>query len=395
MEKIYLSKKLHLQDVYLVFDRYFEYSTKDSTRSGRYSNSTSYHQLTEETLLPPQKTILGNVRNKVQLISLIVKSLVTDEHFHATSTTGHNLIVTGHDSTPVEISDGEIILDRRDMISSHEEADVLLIHQLIAVRETVSNSVLIISGDTDVFVLLLTFCKKYNLSFDIFMESPVKDRSLIDIKKTIERHENIISELLPAHAISGCDTVACLFGIGKGAVIKALRRGFKFKHIGNQDSCLDDVSKEATEFIVSCYGIKTAKTMSEARLYAWSSKAGKSVVTCPKLEALPPTTEAFLENVKRGHLQACVWSSADRGEPPDMSPEKFGFMKDQKTNSLKPVLLPVGVALAPDYVLNLIKCNCQAMESACSSRRCKCRAAGMYCTMFCGCRDRDCTNIEN
>ena len=93
-------------------------------------------------------------------------------------------------------------------------------------------------------------------------------------------------------------------------------------------------------------------------MYAWSSKAGKSVVTCPKLEALPPTMEAFFDNVKRGHLQACVWSSAESGEPPEMYPVKFGFLKDQKTDSLKPVLLPDGVALAPDFVLNLFKCNC-------------------------------------
>ena len=33
--------------------------------------------------------------------------------------------------------------------------------------------------------------------------------------RLLKKHQNIIPEILAAHALSGCDTVACCFGIGK------------------------------------------------------------------------------------------------------------------------------------------------------------------------------------
>ena len=392
--KNYLSKILQLHDVYMIFDRYYEYSPKDSTRTGRYANSTSRHQLTFETVLPPQKTLLGNIRNKVQLIELVVQSLANDSQFAEVSTRTHKLVVTGQHETPVEISHGGVVMNRGDLRSTHEEADVLIIQQLIAVQHSLKNSAVVISADTDVFVLLLSFAKKYEFKFKLFMESPIKNRFLIDIDKTVENHDDIVADLLPAHAISGCDTVACYFGIGKGAVVKVLKTGFHFNFLGNSKSRMEDVFTEASNFILSCYGIKNASSMSEARIKSWASKAGKGLTSSPKLESLPPTKEAFFENVKRGHLQACVWSTADESQPPDMPPEKFGFTKDLQCRTLTPILLPDGVPVAPDFVLNLVKCNCQALTSACATKRCRCKASGMNCTLFCGCRDKDCTNLD-
>ncbi len=52
------------------------------------------------------------------------------------------------------------------------------------------------------------------------MESPIKERTVIDIRATVEKHRAIIPALLAGHAISGCDTVAACFGIGKGKILK-------------------------------------------------------------------------------------------------------------------------------------------------------------------------------
>ena len=41
------------------------------------------------------------------------------------------------------------------------------------------------------------------------MRSPIKDRVIVDIGLTVEKHKDIIPELLPAHVLSGYDTVAC------------------------------------------------------------------------------------------------------------------------------------------------------------------------------------------
>jgi hypothetical protein len=39
------------------------------------------------------------------------------------------------------------------------------------------------------------------------MESLIKDRATIDISKSVEKHADI-REIVPLHALTGCDTVA-------------------------------------------------------------------------------------------------------------------------------------------------------------------------------------------
>ena len=50
------------------------------------------------------------------------------------------------------------------------------------------------------------------------MESPVKDRTVIDIGATVSRPNDVALELLPAHAITGCDTETEYFDIRKGKI---------------------------------------------------------------------------------------------------------------------------------------------------------------------------------
>ncbi|KAI9514585.1 hypothetical protein NQZ68_032226 [Dissostichus eleginoides] len=65
------------------------------------------------------------------------------------------------------------------------------------------------------------------LDVRLIMESPRKERAIVDIKATLSKHSEIVENLLPAHAISGCDTVASYYGLGKGSVIKVLKAGYE------------------------------------------------------------------------------------------------------------------------------------------------------------------------
>ena len=85
------------------------------------------------------------------------------------------------------------------------------------------------------------------------MESPIKDRVVVDIGKTVEKHQNIIPQILAAHALSGCDTVACCFGIGKNAVLKVVRSGNSLSLLGYIDEPLPAVIEQATLFMTACY----------------------------------------------------------------------------------------------------------------------------------------------
>ena len=77
-----IAKRLKVGDVHLVFDRYYDYSTKSVTRSARATGVSRVHELQLNTKLPPQKTVLTVTENKKQLINLVVKLLIEDESFH-------------------------------------------------------------------------------------------------------------------------------------------------------------------------------------------------------------------------------------------------------------------------------------------------------------------------
>ena len=76
---------------------------------------------------------------------------------------------------------------------------------------------------------------------ELTMESPSKERAVLDIKQTVAKHDEIVQNPLPAHAMTGCDTVASYFGVGNGTVIKLLKVGYGLSAIENVDSLLQDV----------------------------------------------------------------------------------------------------------------------------------------------------------
>ena len=103
----------------------------------------------------------------------------------------------------------------------------------------------------------------------------------MDIKSTLAKHSQIVKNLLPAHAISGCNTVVSYYGLGKGFVIKVLKAGYELSAIGNVDAPFKQVLNQATAFISACYGIKESMDMSHTRLLVWGKKNGKGYV-CSK-----------------------------------------------------------------------------------------------------------------
>ncbi|KAH3876583.1 hypothetical protein DPMN_000429 [Dreissena polymorpha] len=118
------------------------------------------------------------------------------------------------------------------------------------------------------------------------MESPLKEKAVIDIRKTAQKHINIATDLLSAHAISGCDTVAGYFGIGKGTVIKMLNTGKSIRLLGDMTACMKEVVKEATKFVSACYEKPDTEDMSMTRQIIWAARVGKSGKAMPSLASI-------------------------------------------------------------------------------------------------------------
>ena len=149
---------------------------------------------------------------------------------------------------------------------------------------------------------------------------------------------------------------------------------------------MEDVLKQSSNFIAACYSVTGEQiTMSFVRQKVWSSRVGKAPSCAPKLCSLPPTSEFLAENIKRVHLQACVWKQATELDPPELNPVDCGWEKNEATKSLNPVMLPKNIKLAPPEVLQVIKCSCGS-ESPCGTLRCRCNSARLSCTIFCACQ---------
>ena len=246
--------------------------------------------------------------------------------------------------------------------------------------------VTILADDTDVCALLLYHYLQQGLQIPMMMESPIKERTVINIQATVEKHRAIIPSLLAGHALSGSDTVAACFGIGKGKMLKVLQKGISVDMIGNIHADWSDVMGQATNFTAACYGQPKATSMSEARVNVWTAQIGKPGMTrVPKLASLPPTTEAFSENVKRAHLQTFIWKNALQLHPQKLEPTDYGWMKDVCMKSLRPTAVPVDTPLAPSNILKMIRCTCSS-ETPCKSSRCGCNRANLACTIFCSCQ---------
>lgn len=77
--------------------------------------------------------------------------------------------------------------------------------------------------------------------------------------------------------------------------------------MGEEKVHISHVITKATQFVGLLYGVKNATSMSNVRYEVWKKKVSEiNVSTMPKLRTLPPTTEAFEENVKRAHHQVCI-----------------------------------------------------------------------------------------
>lgn len=283
-----------------------------------------------------------------------------------------------------EIASG-VRIDRRDLCSTHEEADILITQHAISLS-LLGKSVRVVCDDTDVFVLLVHFynskCKGSNAA-PMIMSSPLKERAVVDIRATAEAHSDIADDLLAIHRLSGADTVASLHGIGKATVIKVSKTGrFSLSKVGDVTADMKSVEAQATNFICAAYGkiTQSCTSMTECRVKMWHSKTGKSGASSVKLCSLPPTSDAFIENVHRGHLQVAVWKAALQESPPNMDPTKYGWELDHE-RILQPRTVPSGTLSAPPEILQLIRCSCQT--SRCRTAACSC--SKLRCTIFCAC----------
>ena len=126
------------------------------------------------------------------------------------------LIITGQEESPVGIAAAGVVINREDMKITHDETDAIIVAQAIYAAKVDGKCVVVVADDTDVYILLLYHYYSESLKIPMKLQSTQTGRAFIDVTATILKlRVDIILQLLPAHALSGCDTVPMCHGIGR------------------------------------------------------------------------------------------------------------------------------------------------------------------------------------
>ena len=74
------------------------------------------------------------------------------------------------------------------MDTTYEEADNIIVQQMLMVAKEEPSGITVLSGDIDVFVLLLHYYLNDGLKIMVTIRSPIKDR-VVNIGLTMEKHK--------------------------------------------------------------------------------------------------------------------------------------------------------------------------------------------------------------
>jgi hypothetical protein len=160
------------------------------------------------------------------------------------------------------------------------------------------------------------------------MESIIACRTFVDIAETVMKQCTIVSHHLSANALSGCDTAERLdiYDTGKGTELKTLIAGRSLDKLGDIQAEVPSVITKASAYLLRK---QERENISDVRVEVWSRKMGKAKLkSAPEFKILPPTTEAFQENVLRAHFQTAIWKSALDSSAPLLDATQFGWMRD-------------------------------------------------------------------
>ena len=157
----YIYEKVKILHDHPVFDHYHPDRIKGLTRMNRDTGASRIHNCLPEMQLPSRDVVLRFTKNKEQLIELIVNKIKTD-----TVKIRNIITVTGKDPIPFKITNG-CTEERTDLKTNQEEADTILIHQVAAMGP---GKAVVISEDTNMFVLLLHFLSIADIKVNVLIE---------------------------------------------------------------------------------------------------------------------------------------------------------------------------------------------------------------------------------
>ena len=194
--------------------------------------------------------VLPSSSTKENVIELISSELCTR---FETNKSPKRFDVTSKNPFPEQVQHGERT-KRRDLISHCDQADYIMLQQVHSIlKEEGKKSAKVFSSDTHVFVLLCFHFANHWAPENVYMDPFSGGSKLISIKKSVNVKQHIMPSLVDLHAVSGCDTVPMMLGVGKVKSLKVVKE-VPLVHIGEANTELEEVVGKGKRFVAKCYG---------------------------------------------------------------------------------------------------------------------------------------------
>ena len=146
------------------------------------------------------------------------------------------------------------------MTTTQEEADVIIPHQVMAAVTDGKSSIKFICEDIDVMVLLCHVYHTKQWKVELFMQGFKEGKNVISIKESVKKHIDIIPQIMSLHAMTGCDSVPMMYGVGKKKALSIIRKS-PLLHLG-EETAEDEYMDECKNFVDACYNGKLTSSMS-------------------------------------------------------------------------------------------------------------------------------------
>ena len=364
--------------IQIIFDSYCTQSLKGPESRGE--SALELAQIDGKTPIPKQiDKFWCSSRNKVKLQEFAANKIMSLAKDCNKSTILSGVVMNDIEQVCRFVHDGQY--NEIDSLKSDiEEADQRLIPHIQWSLHNCHKNIVVVSGDTDVLVLLLHYYKKF-LALGIeklWIRVGKKDKNLrfIPIHVLYTRIEPLCKVLLTAHIGTGCDYLSKI-GTKHGA-ISAIPEMY-LKRFNRGHTLSDNQIYEGQKYLVKVLKNSNDTNFDDLRCSVYRNN--------DYVFELPLTSHSIVKgHIPRWYFIVKELSNLLNPDYEHLNPLEYGWKLENEQ------LLPEkNLLLTPKNFSYTCSCKAADITKRCKNNRCKCKKSQSLCTEYFSCK-KECTN---
>ncbi len=300
----------------IVFDVYLQQSIKNAERIARCATQIVYTQISAGQKIRKYRELLGSSKSKESLIAFVFEVWQKPESQQRLGS--KELYITCKEKC-ARVTTTEAVLCS-ELRSTQEEADTrLLLHAQHALQNG-CHSTMIISDDTDVFLLCLAFHQIGQIYIQCGTKNSLRIVNITALGQALGQH--VCKALIGLHALTGCDSVSAFSGRGKLRPLKLMLKERKFQdslvELGKEWVVPCELFSILQEFICRMYSAQVSNIdeVNELRFQLFRLRNGNI-----ESGQLPPCEDCLYLHMQRANYQTGVWRRSLDPNPVIPQPE--------------------------------------------------------------------------